>query len=118
MSQNFFSPIFMKITTYPNFDIENSKIKNIFPCFFIFIFIFASIGQKCPKKLCQNFFSPIFMKITIYPNFNTEYSKIKPIFANFFNFTSIMPRLVKNGLKNESKIFFPDFHENFCITKF
>ena len=54
----------MKITTYPNFDMENSKIENIFPYFFTLIFIFASISQKCPKN-GSKFFKEILMKIAI-----------------------------------------------------
>ena len=30
MNQNFFFQIFMKTTTYPNFDMESLKIENIF----------------------------------------------------------------------------------------
>ena len=85
VSQKFLSPIFMKITTFPNFEMENAKIENVSPYFFTFIFIFASISQKCPKKWSKTF-SPIFMKITTYPNFNMENSKIKLIFPNFFTF--------------------------------
>ena len=45
-----FSEIFMKSYIQPNFHMENSKIEFIFPYFIIFIFISASISQKCPKS--------------------------------------------------------------------
>ena len=56
MSQNFFQQIFMKSAIEPNFDMDNSKVKPIFPNFFIFIFTFASISQKWLKKLVKIFF--------------------------------------------------------------
>ena len=56
MGQNIFPTIFMKIDTYPNFDKENSKIEIVFPSFSIFIFVFASISQKCFERWIENFF--------------------------------------------------------------
>ena len=64
MGRTFFPQIFMKIAIEPNSDVENSKIKLIFPIFFIYTFIFALISQKYLKKWV-NFFSQIFMKIAI-----------------------------------------------------
>ena len=51
---------------------ENSKIKLIFPNFFIFIFIFTLITQKKAYKMGQKFFSQIFMKISIYHIFSNK----------------------------------------------
>ena len=97
-----FSQIFKKSCTKPNFDMENSKIKLIFPIFFIFIFIFATITQECLKKIGQKIkmsykmgqilFSQIFMKISLQPNFDVENSNIKLIFAIFFIPSLFLPR--------------------------
>ena len=56
------------------------------------------------------------MKIAIEPKFDKKNLKIELISQTFSPSLSFLPRLAKNGLKNESKIFFSDFHENFHIT--
>ena len=56
ISKKKFSQIFMNSFMQPNFNMENSKIEFIFPNFFIFIFIFASISKKCHKKWIKKFF--------------------------------------------------------------
>ena len=52
-----FSQIFMKSSSEPNFDMENSRINLIFQYFFVSIFIFTLISQKCLKKCVKLFFS-------------------------------------------------------------
>ena len=44
---------------------------------------------------------------------NSKTELFSQVFSSSF---LLLPRLVKNGLKNDSKIFFSDFHENFHIT--
>ena len=44
---------------------------------------------------------------------NSKIELFSQVFSSPFLF---LPQLVKNGLKNDSKIFSSDFHENFLIT--
>ena len=46
----------MKSFTQRNFDMDNSKIELVFPNFFIFILIFASISKKGLKKWVKELF--------------------------------------------------------------
>ena len=93
---------------------ENSKIDFIFPNFFIFIFILASISQKCLKKWVKHFF--LRFSFVTYPNFDMENSKIELNFPYFIIVISFLSRLVKNGLQNGPKNIFSDIRENFHIT--
>ena len=63
-SKHFFSD-FHENCNITFFDMENSKTELIFPYFFIFISIFASISQKCSTKWFNIFFTKSFVKITI-----------------------------------------------------
>ena len=97
---------------------ENSKIELIFPYFFIFIFIFALISQKCPKNgskfFVHRFTSKLPYNLTLIWRIQKS-NLFSPIYI-FSSSSSFLSRLVKNSLKNESKKFFSDFHENFLIT--
>ena len=130
----------MKITTYPHFNMENSKIENIFPYFFTFIFIFTSISQKYPKIWVKTFFNWLSFSKILSTSSSFLPQLVKTIFhrlsrklpynlilvwiiqkSNWFSqifssSSSSLTRLVKNGLKNKPKFFFSDFHKNFCIT--
>ena len=99
----FFSHIFMKIATQPNFDMENSKIGLIFPYFFTFIFIFASISQKCPKNWV--IFFPLRFSWKLPYNWIVIWRIQKSdSISHVFSFSSsFLPWLIKNVLKNESK---------------
>ena len=106
MGQKFFSPIFIP---YPNFDMENSKIDNIFPCLFTFIFIFDSINQKCPKMWVKNFFNICSWKLPYNLILIWITQKCNSFFQVFSSSFSFLPRLIKNGFKNESKQYFLRF---------
>ena len=107
--KNFFFN-FHEITTYPNFDTEKSKIENIFPYFFIFIFIFAWNCQKCPKKWVKTFLNRFLWKLPYNLILIWINQKLNSIFQIFWSSFLFLLRLVKNGLKNESKIVFSNFY--------
>ena len=84
---------------------ENSKLKLIFPYFFIFIFILASISQKCPKNGSKLFVHRFASKLP-YNRILIRRIQKSNLFSHIFSASSsFLPRLVKNGLKNESKLF-------------
>ena len=89
----------------PNFDMENSKIKIIFPNFFIFTFIFVSISQKCLKKWVKNFLLGFPWKLSHNLILIWRIRKSDSFFHSFSSSFLFLPRLVKNVLKNELKIF-------------
>ena len=109
MGQKFFSPIFIKITTYPNFDMENSKIENIFPNFFTFIFIFDSINQKFLKKWVKIFFNRFSWRLPNNLILMWIIQKSNSFFQIFSSSFSFLPWLIKNGFKNEPKNYFLRF---------
>ena len=117
MSPNFFSQIFMKITTYPNFNVENLKTENIFPYFFLFIFIFASISQKYPKKWVKTFSNRFSWKLPHDLILIWIIQKSNSFSQIFSSSSSFLPWLVKNGLKKKwVKNFFLRFSWKFLYN--
>ena len=97
---------------------ENSKIRLIFPCFFIFVFIFALTSQKCSEKWVKYFFHRFPWKF-LYNLILMWRIQISNSFSQIVSFTSpFLPQLVKNVLIFMSNYLFSDFHENCHKTKF
>ena len=94
---------------------KNSKIELIFLYFFIFNFIFVSMSQKCPKNgpkfFVYRFTSKLpynltliwrIQKLNVLSHIFSHSSWLSHIFSHSSWF---LPWVVKNALKNESKIF-------------
>ena len=91
---------------------ENLKIQLIFPLFFIFIFIFASISQKCLKEWVKNLFHRFSWKLPHILILIWRIEKLKTFSHIFSPSSSFLPQLVKNVLKIGWKRFSTYFLEN------
>ena len=88
---------------------DNSKIKLNLQKFFIFIFIFALICQKCLKKWVKNLLLQFPWKLPQILILIWRIQKLKTIPNILSSSSSFLPWLVKNSLKNVSKFFFTRF---------
>ena len=102
--KNFYLRFLWKIS-YRLILIWKIQKSNSFYQFFIFIFIFASISQKCLQKLVKSFSLLFSWKLPHFLILKWKMQKLKtfpPIFSPSFSF---LPQLVKNVLKNGQKFF-------------
>ena len=92
---NFFSHIFMKICSQPNFMLESLKVILIFPIFFIFIFIFC-LSQKS-VKIKSVFFLRLSWKFREWPKYLGWRVQKSCLFSKISS-SSLFSQLVENRL--------------------
>ena len=119
ISLNVFLRFLWKIQYSLNLIWRTQISSSFFHIFFIFIFIFASISQKCPTKWVKNFLHRFSWK----PNFDMKNSKIELIFSNFFIFIFLFASISQKYIWKGSKMclkwvkkYFWDCYQNRHIT--